>query len=242
MCSTLRPAGAIVHGEARGEGLGYSARAASPPCPLDRRTPTASTDGTSVGTSSIGRGAGGEVAASGVHLALSRLVLRELAIPCRVTVLLWRAPARPRLLRLRFDCAAQRSGTRFWPGRPRRRRAAAAPRWRRFGHWPRQSSAECACTADGGGDSDAALRRFAASGNGAPEVALGVHVGAGCNERSEDSAIAVVRRNVQRGVATAVHGGAGAREWTPQGTPVPNRYPNTKQQPTTDYGVVLGSR
>jgi methylmalonyl-CoA mutase len=56
--STLRPAGvtgAIVHDEARGEGARYSVSAASPPCPLDRRAPTATTVGTSVGTSSAGR-------------------------------------------------------------------------------------------------------------------------------------------------------------------------------------------
>jgi hypothetical protein len=50
MCSTLRPAGSRVHDEARGEGARYGER--SPPCPLDRRAPTASTDSTYVGTSS----------------------------------------------------------------------------------------------------------------------------------------------------------------------------------------------
>jgi hypothetical protein len=35
---------------------------------------------------------------------------------------------------------------------------------------------------------------------------------------------------VQRGEAIApVHGGAGVRGWAPRGTPVPNRYPKTKQ-------------
>ncbi len=82
----------------------------------------------------------------------------------------------------------------------------------------RPSAAACACTADGGGDSAGALNgRFAASANGAPEVVLGVHVGVGIDERSDDSAIAVVRRPVQRGVAIAVHGEAGVRGWAPRG-------------------------
>ncbi len=36
-----------------------------------------------------------------------------------------------------------------------------------------------------------ALHRFAASANGAPAVVLGVHVGVGIDEQSDDSAIAV---------------------------------------------------
>jgi hypothetical protein len=56
-------------------------------------------------------------------------------------------------------------------------------------------------------------------------VVLGVHVGAGCDERSDDSAIAVHRRPVQRGVATTVHGGAGVRGVAPRG------YPSTQSVP-----------
>ena len=62
-------------------------------------------------------------------------------------------------------------------------------------------------------------RPIAASGNGAPVAVPGVHVGAGCDERSDDSAIAVFRRIVQRGEAIApVHGGAGVRGWAPRST------------------------
>jgi hypothetical protein len=83
----------------------------------------------------------------------------------------------------------------------------------------------------GGGDSAGALiGRFAASANGAPVAVLGVQVGVGIDERSDHSAIAVVRRLVQRGDAIAVHGGAKVRGWAPHGVPqYPNRYPNTKQ-------------
>jgi hypothetical protein len=61
-----------------------------------------------------------------------------------------------------------------------------------------------------------ALGRFAASGlgNGAPTAVLG---GAGCDEQSDDSAIAVERRPVQRGASIAVHGGA--RVSNGKGTP-----------------------
>jgi hypothetical protein len=215
--------GAIVHDEARGEGVGYSASAASPPCPLDRRAPTESTDGTSVGTSSVG----GCEAAGGVHLPLSRLVLRER--PTGFRFFLRRGPARARLLRFRFGCAAQRSGTRHCSGRPRRRRAAAAPRRCWFGHCTLHSAAAWTCTADGGGDSAGALRRFAASENGAPAVGLGVHDGAGCDERSDDSAIAAGRRHVQRGAAIlAVHGGAGGEGRARWGYPSPQPVPEHK--------------
>jgi hypothetical protein len=51
ICSTVRPAGAIVHDEARGAGARYVTmpvlRGLLPPSPLDRRAPTARTDGTS---------------------------------------------------------------------------------------------------------------------------------------------------------------------------------------------------
>jgi hypothetical protein len=134
-------------------------------------------------------------------------------------------------VRFQFGCAARRSGTRSSSGRPRRRRAAAARRWRRIGHCTRHRVAAWTCAQDGGGNSAYPLNgRFAASGNGAPEVVLGVHVGVGIDERSDDLAIAVERRNVQRGVANAVHGGPGCGGGPHGGTPVPNRYPKTKQQ------------
>jgi hypothetical protein len=95
----------------------------------------------------------------------------------------------------------------------------------RNGHGLRHSAAAWTCTADGGGDSAGALRRFAASANGAPAAGLGVHVGVGIDERSDDSAIAVERRLMQRGVAKTVHGGAGVRGWAPRG------YPSTQPVP-----------
>ncbi len=49
------------------------------------------------------------------------------------------------------------------------------------------------------------------NGNGAPVAVLGVDVGIECDQQSDDSAIAVLRRKVQRGDAIAVHGGAGFR-------------------------------
>jgi hypothetical protein len=75
---------------------------------------------------------------------------------------------------------------------------------------------------------------IAASGNGAPLVVLGVHVGAGCDERSDDSAIVVVRRQVQRGVAIAAHGGA-VRAGVPQ-YPTGTRTQNSTQAPRVDLG------
>jgi hypothetical protein len=38
-----------------------------------------------------------------------------------------------------------------------------------------------------------------------------VHVAVGIDEQSDDSAIAVARRIVQRGASNAVHGGAGVK-------------------------------
>jgi hypothetical protein len=164
----------------------------------------------------MGRGAGGGCEpAGGVHLPLPRLVPREL--PILLGFLLRRPPARARLLQFRFGCAAQRSVTRRGPGRPRRRRVAAAPRRMRNGLCTRPSAAACACTADGvGGGSAVALRRFAASGN-APAPVLGVHDGAGCDERSDESA--ADRRPVQRGEAMPVHGGPACGRWAPRGYP-----------------------
>jgi hypothetical protein len=90
----------------------------------------------------------------------------------------------------------------------------------------RRSAAAWPCTADGGGDSASALNgRFAASANGAPDAVPGVHVGVGIDEQSDDSAIAVLRRRVQRGEAIAVHGRAGVRGWAPRG------YPSTQPVP-----------
>ena len=87
--------------------------------------------------------------------------------------------------------------------------------------------------------------RFAASANGAPAAVLGVHVGVGIDERSDHSAIAVVRRPVQRGVAIAVHGGAGVRGWAPRGYPSTQPVPETQNSrlaPRVDYVLVLGNR
>ena len=97
----------------------------------------------------------------------------------------------------------------------------------------RQCAAASTCTADGGGDSAGALNgRFAASANGAPAVILGVHVGAGIDERSDHSAIAAIRRPVQRGPAIAVHGGAGVMGWAPRG------YPSTQPVPETQNSTL----
>jgi len=89
----------------------------------------------------------------------------------------------------------------------------------------------------------ALIGRFAASANGAPVVVLGVHDGAGCGERSDDSAIAAIRRPVQRGGAIAVHGEAGVRGWAPRGCPstqTGTRKQNSRLAPRVDYG--LGNR
>ena len=98
------------------------------------------------------------------------------------------------------------------------------------GHGTRQRAAAWTCTADGGGDSAGALNgRFAASANGAPVVfVLAVHGGVGIDERSDHSAIAVDRRPVQRGVAIAVHGGAGVRGWAARGYPSTQPVPENK--------------
>jgi hypothetical protein len=244
MCSTLRPAGAIVHGAARGEGVCYSASAASPPGPLDRRMPTANTDGTSVGTGSVGRGGGCE-AAGGVHLPLPRLVVRERPKGFRPS--LRRVPARARLLRVSVSAV---------------RRSAAVPVFVLDGPVgaAEQQLRDVVGLAivrgivqrrgparqTGGGNSAGALNgRFAASANGAPVVVLGVHVGVGIDERSDDSAIAVARRQLQRGVAIAVHGGAGSRGWAPRGSPSTQtgaRKQNSTLAPRADYVVGLGNR
>ena len=114
------------------------------------------------------------------------------------------------------------------------------------GHILRRSAAASACTADGGGDSAGALNgRFAASASGAPAAVLAVHVGVGIDEQSDESAIAVARRIVQRGVAIAVHGGAVVRRWAPRGYPSTQtgaRTQNSTLAPRVDYVVGLGNR
>ncbi len=232
ICSTLRPAGAIVHEEALGAGARYSASSTWAVASLPAGS--ASADGKHRRHKQRGEGWGarqggsrGCEAAGGVHLALPCLILRKL--PKQFGGLLRRVPARARLLR--FSVSAVRrsaSGTSICSGRPRRRRAAAAPRRMTNGLRSRHRAAACACTADGGGDSAGALNgRFAASANGAPVVVLGVHVGVGIDERSDHSAIAAIRRMVQRGVAIAVHGRAGVRGWAPRG------YHSTQPVPET---------
>jgi hypothetical protein len=85
------------------------------------------------------------------------------------------------------------------------------------------------------------------SGNGAPAEHVGRHsgvdVGAGCDQQSDDSAIAVLRRIVQRGPVIAVHGGAGVRGWAPRRCPSPQtgtRTQNSTQAPRVDRVSVLG--
>jgi hypothetical protein len=194
-----------------------------------RQTPTAQAARGGMGREAGGMG-GGREAAGGVHLALSRLVGREL--PKVFRDLLRRGPARARLLRSSVSAV---------------RRSAALPVVSLdgpVGAAQQQLRDACGMAIERGieqrrvparptaaGTRRAALiGRFAASANGAPDAGPGVHVGVGIDERSDDSAIAAERRPVQRGVAIAVHGGAGVRGWAPRGTPVPNRYPNTKQQ------------
>ncbi len=63
--------------------------------------------------------------------------------------------------------------------------------------------------------------------NSAPVAVLGVHSGFGCDEQSEDSAIAVVGRHVQGG--EAIHPAHDGR-WARRGYPSPNRCPKTNQQ------------
>ncbi len=87
--------------------------------------------------------------------------------------------------------------------------------------------------------------RFAASANGAPVAVLGVHVGVGIDERSDDSAIAEERRIVQRGPAIAVHGGPGVWGWAPRVPQYPTGTRNTKQQARPEgrlWCSVLGNR
>jgi hypothetical protein len=190
-----------------------------------------------------GGGGGGE-AAGGVHLPLSRLVCRKLPIPFRD--LLRRPPARARLLRSSVS-AVRRSAA--LPVFVLDGRVGAAQQQLRDGcgmafvRGPVQRRLPARPTA--AGTRRGTLRRFAASANGAPVVGLGVHVGVGIDERSDDSAIAVERRIVQRGAAIAVHGGAGVRGWAPRGypstQPVPEKQ-NSRLAPRVDLGFVLGNR
>jgi hypothetical protein len=180
-----------------------------------------------------------------VHLALSRLVLRELPIPFRV--LLRSHPARARLLRVSVS-AVRRSAA--LPVDALDGPVGAAQQQLRdacgiaIARGPVQRRVPARPTA--AGDSAGALNgRFAASANGAPAAVLGVHVGVGNDERSDHSAIAVVRRPVQCGVAIAVHGGAGVRGWASRGyrstQPVPETQ-NSRLAPRVDYVFVLGNR
>ena len=109
ICSTLRPAGEIVHEEARGEGARYSASSTWAVASLPAGS--ASADGKHRRHKQRGErwgarqeGWGGCEAAGGVHLPLPRLVGCELPIPFRE--LLRRVPARARLLR--FSVSAVR--------------------------------------------------------------------------------------------------------------------------------------
>ncbi len=115
ICSTLRSAGAIVHEEARGAGARYSACSTWAVASLPAGS--ASADGTHRRLKQRGEGGAarqegwrGSEAAGGVHLPLRNLVLIE--HPTHFSVSLWRVPARARLLRFRFGCAAQRGVTR----------------------------------------------------------------------------------------------------------------------------------
>jgi hypothetical protein len=170
-------------------------------------------------------GGGGCEAAGGVHLALSRLVRREL--PMTFRPLLRREPARARLLRFRFRLcgAAQRYLQLSWtaPLVPRSSSSATDSE-------SPLDAAQCSGVhLHGGGDSARRTPPIHRSGNGAPDVVLGVHVGAGSDERSDDSAIAADRRPVQRGGAIIpVHGGAGVRGWAPRGYPSPQPVPENK--------------
>jgi hypothetical protein len=189
---------------------------------------------------------GGCEAAGGVHLPLSRLVMREL--PKVFRELLRRLPARARLLRLSVS-AVRRSaalpvaavldgpvGAAQQQLRDGRGMAIARGQVQRRG--PARPTAA-------GARRGALNGRFAASANGAPDVVLGVHVGVGIDEQSDDSAIAEVRRPVQRGEAIPAHGGARGDGVGPTGVPqypTGTRTQNSRLAPRVDYVFVLGNR
>ena len=141
-----------------------------------------------------------------VYLPLRRLVLREL--PSSSRQLLWRAPARARLC-----CAV---------GRPAVRRSAVLLEAVRDGHGLGAAEEQFCDRFDFAILSGTVQRRAPArqtTGLGRPPrrserkgslvVVLGVDGGVGADQQSDDSAIAVVRRQVQRGDSMPVHGGLG---------------------------------
>ncbi len=126
-------------------------RGRSPPSPLDRRAPTANTDGTrSAGRDGArGPGGGGGCEAAGGSAPASPPPRMPRASHSVARIASACACARAAAAVFGFGCAAQRSVTRFFPGRPSRRRGAAAPRRMKNGHWPRQRAAASSCTAHG---------------------------------------------------------------------------------------------
>jgi hypothetical protein len=172
--------------------------------------------------------AGGGVAASGVHLALPRLVFRELPTDSRE--LLWCPPARARLLGFRFGCAAQRSGTRRCPGRPRRPRGAAAPRRMRNGHCARRSAAASTCTADGGGDLAGLMADSPQAQTAHPTRSWSF---TSAPDATSDRTIRRLPRSAAQCSAVKPYlctAGPRMRGWARRGYPqCPNRYPKTKQ-------------
>jgi hypothetical protein len=94
-------------------------------------------------------------------------------------------------------------------------------------------------------DSGLVMKQLAEAGHRVAHTTVHVHGGVGIDEQSDHSAIAAFRRPVQRGVAIAVHGGAGVRGWAPRGCPSPQPVPETQNSrlaPRVDYGFVLGNR
>ncbi len=155
-CSTLRPAGAIVHDEARGEGALLKCECCvGPPARWigehRQRAPTAHPS-TPAARGGMGHGVGGAVSRRAECTCLSPASYSARFPKFSAYCFGVRLHARG-CCGFRFGCAAQRSVTPSGPGRPRRRRAAAAPRRLLNGHWPRHSAAAWPCTADGGGDS-----------------------------------------------------------------------------------------
>jgi hypothetical protein len=160
MCTTLRPAGAIVHDEARGEDVGYSASAVRASLPAG----SASADGEHRRHirrhQQRGEGGGARQGGAGAvrrraectwlspasYAAEGLCVTRYANSSAACFGVSLHARGR---CGFRFGCAAQRSVTRGRSGRPRRRRAAAAPRYCRNSHWPRHNAAAWTCTADG---------------------------------------------------------------------------------------------
>ncbi len=189
--------------------------------------------------------AGGCEVADGVHLPLSRFVCRE--PPPLFRPSLRRVPARARLLRfsilaVRRSAAVPVEGLDGPVGAAQQQLRDGCGMAIVRGIVQRRVPARPTAAATRPG---ALNGRFAASANGAPVAVPGVHVGVGIDERSDDSAIAAIRRMVQRGEAIAVHGGAGVRGWAPRGYPNTQPVPETQNSrlaPRVDYGFVLGNR